>query len=427
MLSKKASLLLLIGIFTWLLNFIVLEIAYAVVYDAYRNTLLSWTFTAICILVPVSFIPLAVIGLKRNFQGVRNSGIFIAVVNGLWLAYLLYSNIDFLSRPNQYDMQNPPSMLFYFAREWIALLPSISGLLFGIALAGSKTKRRKRAAVWLVAGGLVYFSSHLGFCLQSCILHITSSSEPESWWMTAGLICTLIKLLYPVGLIAAGISFLKNAPAADLPDTDLLDTPAEELPAPQPATPRVVDWFESYLLSGIPILGPIFLFIWGIDHSKRIRRNWALTYFMAGVARALLNLIFVVPYFIFPDSGRMPGIGIDEGDYLTFAWTLIFLLILACSTMLIVHFIYKPDRQQDPGDPNPSIADWVSNFLILAVPVVGLICLIVWAIDNRNEIVRRWAIARLLWGAVMLGFSFYLFVWMMEVIRIKSQLTFFQF
>ena len=304
------------------------------------------------------------------------------------------------------------------------MIPVLAILLFGIALIGDNQTRLKRNAAWLVAGGLTYCFSHFGYCVQTLLMN-SELLKLDTWQMVSTLLIWLT-MLYPIGLIAAGISVLKNVhPVA--PAADILETTEEALPAqPQPASPRVIDWLENYLLSGIPIVGPVLLFLWGIDHSNRIRRNWALTFFLALILRTLLNLVVIVPYLLFSDIGYLLDIDIEESSYLTFAWTVILVLMVIGGILLALHFNNKPDTR-DPEDPNPSIGVWISNFLILAVPLIGIICLIVWAIDTRNDIVRRWTIARLLWAAVMLAFSLYMYVWMLEIVRMRSQFVNFDF
>lgn len=418
MLSKKASLLLLIGISAWLLNFFFREIYYAFTYDSYRTGIMSWLITFVYFLAPVSLIPLAVAGLKQQFGNRKTIGMLIAIAGGLWLAYLLYSRVRWLMEPGGYSGLEK-GLLPYLVFQWLGMLPAITTLLFGIGLIDGQTVRLKRNAAWFVAGGLTYLFSHFGFCLQEYIL-FSDLRQPEGH-QSIGLLLIVLTLLYPVGLIAAGLSVIKHIPSAPERETTIqIVVPEKETP------PRVVDWFENYLLSGIPILGPILLFAWGIDHSNRIRRNWALTFFLALILRTLLNLIVFVPFVLFSGIGYQLRIDIDENDYLTFAWTVIFGLIAAGGVLLALHFNKKPDVR-DPEDPNPGIGTWIANFFILAVPLVGIVCLFVWATDNRNAIIRKWAAARLIWGATLIVLSLYMYVWIREIIRIQSEFVYFQF
>ncbi|OGS76503.1 MAG: hypothetical protein A3D31_18555 [Candidatus Fluviicola riflensis] len=51
---------------------------------------------------------------------------------------------------------------------------------------------------------------------------------------------------------------------------------------------------------------------------------------------------------------------------------------------------------------------WLGNFLIIAVPIIGIIMLIVWATDSTKELIRKWAIAQLIW----MGISLIMWVYM---------------
>ena len=68
----------------------------------------------------------------------------------------------------------------------------------------------------------------------------------------------------------------------------------------------------------------------------------------------------------------------------------------------------------------PSFKDWLINMLIAAIPVIGLIMLIVWAVDgnNRNLVRKRWAGASLIINIVIFTlamlFWFYTFSAMMR-------------
>jgi uncharacterized membrane protein YqjE len=68
----------------------------------------------------------------------------------------------------------------------------------------------------------------------------------------------------------------------------------------------------------------------------------------------------------------------------------------------------------------PTFRDWVINMLIAAIPIIGLIMLIVWAVDGnqRNIIRKRWAGASLIINIVIFTlamlFWFYTFSSMMR-------------
>lgn len=51
----------------------------------------------------------------------------------------------------------------------------------------------------------------------------------------------------------------------------------------------------------------------------------------------------------------------------------------------------------------PSFKDWMINYLIVSIPLVGFIFMIIWAVDSdpRNLIRKRWAGAMLAWVAIV--------------------------
>jgi hypothetical protein len=58
----------------------------------------------------------------------------------------------------------------------------------------------------------------------------------------------------------------------------------------------------------------------------------------------------------------------------------------------------KPIRE----DRIPSVSAWLGRFLTVIIPVVGLIALIVWAIDDRDKIRKNWAIAHLIFIIILI-------------------------
>ena len=58
---------------------------------------------------------------------------------------------------------------------------------------------------------------------------------------------------------------------------------------------------------------------------------------------------------------------------------------------------------------NMSIGDWLVNFLITIIPLVGLIFIIIWANDEKNRIRKNWAIASLIWMGIVFVLSIFLY------------------
>jgi hypothetical protein len=49
---------------------------------------------------------------------------------------------------------------------------------------------------------------------------------------------------------------------------------------------------------------------------------------------------------------------------------------------------------------NMSVGEWILQYLILLVPVVGFIFLIVWASDNDKPLRKNYAIASIIWSVI---------------------------
>ncbi len=58
---------------------------------------------------------------------------------------------------------------------------------------------------------------------------------------------------------------------------------------------------------------------------------------------------------------------------------------------------------------NLSIGDWLVNFLITIIPLVGIIFVIIWANDDKNKIRKNWAIASLIWTGIIFVLSIFLY------------------
>lgn len=51
-------------------------------------------------------------------------------------------------------------------------------------------------------------------------------------------------------------------------------------------------------------------------------------------------------------------------------------------------------------EPNPTVGDWLINFLISIIPFIGFIFIIIWANDDKNKVRKNWAVASLIWAAI---------------------------
>ena len=71
------------------------------------------------------------------------------------------------------------------------------------------------------------------------------------------------------------------------------------------------------------------------------------------------------------------------------------------------------DQQNLPGTirNEVSVGEWVVTILITAIPLVGFIMLFVWAFgDSAQPSKKNWAIATLIWYAIMIVLVIIFFV-----------------
>lgn len=58
-------------------------------------------------------------------------------------------------------------------------------------------------------------------------------------------------------------------------------------------------------------------------------------------------------------------------------------------------------RIDEPIQNNLTIGDWLLNYLIVAIPLVGFIFMILWTTDKENPIRKVWAQASLIWAGII--------------------------
>lgn len=64
------------------------------------------------------------------------------------------------------------------------------------------------------------------------------------------------------------------------------------------------------------------------------------------------------------------------------------------------------EQQNTPQTQIMSVTDWLINLVLVAIPLVGIVLLFVWAFGNDENITRKnWAKANLLLAAIMFAFT----------------------
>ena len=83
-------------------------------------------------------------------------------------------------------------------------------------------------------------------------------------------------------------------------------------------------------------------------------------------------------------------------------------LVLGIFVFLIVKIFSSKEKKSSEQNSVPSVSDWLGRFLTTIIPVVGLIALIVWAVDDKDKIRKNWAIAFIIFTIVLMVFSYFL-------------------
>jgi len=78
------------------------------------------------------------------------------------------------------------------------------------------------------------------------------------------------------------------------------------------------------------------------------------------------------------------------------------LIVLAISLRKFLE-VQRPQNElpQNESIKIPSVGDWLGDFLIIAIPFIGIIFLIIWANDDKNKLRKNWAIAFLIWTVIV--------------------------
>ena len=69
----------------------------------------------------------------------------------------------------------------------------------------------------------------------------------------------------------------------------------------------------------------------------------------------------------------------------------------------------KEEVLSQDNEQNLTVGDWLVNFLITIIPLVGFIFIIIWANDDKNKIRKNWAVASLIWSGIIFVLSIFLY------------------
>jgi len=113
----------------------------------------------------------------------------------------------------------------------------------------------------------------------------------------------------------------------------------------------------------------------------------------------------------------------DNWDYykehlIDFSIDRFFIIVPISFLILSITLVQNKERQTTNKDEllSPqsdvqiiSIGEWLVNFLITIIPLVGLIFIIIWSNDDKNKIRKNWAVASLIWTGIIFVLSIFLY------------------
>jgi hypothetical protein len=428
MLSRNATLFLIIACSYWFSVLVFLEIRYYLISSHYfRESFSDFASLGIMLSFPIALL-LTGIGMGQNREQLRKTGaVLLAVVAASWICSDVYYQYMYFHRQPTELREEEFNLVRHIVQHWLIYVPTLAFLLAGILLAGNNRRNHRKAAVWLIAGAIPYLFSLFFSNVENIVFNYLMGErygqlEQTEWIKNLEHILRLLMVAFPLAILVAGISLLKNLPmqkaASEEEMVESIDTQyvPETRETPVPA---VIDWLRWYLLAAIPFAGIILLGMWAVDRRKPIRSNWSMALFLARFLTSTLTSLLVVPYFLLELFEDLAPV--------YFVTTLVFhlLFLVAAGVLLFVHHQRKEREQQD--DSHPTLLTWIGNFLILAIPLIGIICLIIWATDDRNHIVKKWALARLIWAGIMFVYTVYAYHCALEILRISEEFIYFQF
>ncbi|HLP55451.1 MAG TPA: hypothetical protein VK151_10500 [Fluviicola sp.] len=419
--QNKGSALFL-SITAWLSCILVVShnLVFRAQYPDSEMSILSWIniLDITCTYVVIGLLGFSIYNNNKNLR--KNASLILTIASGIWLAMDLYHIAS-----NTYWIQALSELrgwLDFMRFHVFSLITPLSLLLTGIAFNGTNISRQKKALVWLLLGGLTFVFTDLANLAMNFYLQTRENgvvySMGDEFYASVRQILNLLAVPFSVAMVVFAISGYnsldtKNGASEqeEMGQGDTLDK-WEKIRTVNALSP--IQWLGYFLLSAIPIAGYVFLVIWGSDHQNRVRRNWAIMQFWAATFGMGLNLLLL-------------GVLLDLFEDLSGGFALLaglFIVMIVISSILTYNYFQQPSTFED--DQNPTLGTWLGNFIIIAIPIIGIIMLIVWATDSSKELIKKWAIAQLIW----IGISLMMWVYFYSVYgTIQNMLPFqyFQF
>jgi len=167
--------------------------------------------------------------------------------------------------------------------------------------------------------------------------------------------------------------------------------------------------FNIFMIS----MGIFFVF----NYIKKSKKQISL------VVAIIISLVVVMQlYYLF-----------NGGEFFTIVYMLSYLFYLI-SLILFFVTVFKSETEPNSSEPeiieekpvpapirksvstvsndkkgNLTIGEWMLMMFLVSIPIVGLVMLLVWAFEsNPHPIKSNWAKANLIWGLIMMLFSFFI-------------------
>lgn len=377
MLSKNTALFLITTcLFSFILHAFITYENY-LIFGNYFFSLDSIIGVSIYLLTPITW-AILIYFIEKESPSKKIMSVVLSSLSGIHILLMIYFLSMSFIRQNSSDSYIYLKNLLSFAPTLILLFGSF---LFGIAIFENKVKRIKQACIFILIGVIISVYQDYVTLFFRGSNYGANTDTPNLLYLAR-----LLETVFPISLLLLALHLYRNIHIKEKTEentTKIITT----------VIPTQVDWLGTYFLASIPLIGSILLIIWSFNNRNRIRRNWAMSSFIASIVSILVVYWFFFEVLLSTKfENEFPGI---TGPFM------ITYIILGCILVIRYYQQKRIDYEIVEENENPSIAVWLANFLIVAIPIIGLICLVIWSLDNKNEIIRKWAMGRLIW----IGFS----------------------
>lgn len=408
---KNAALFLIISAALWVIAGVYQLMFMYKLFESFTQHWEDFVISVLLLCVPVVYIGWSITFFDPGRKQTSKGAVFLAVITGIWTGIELYYRVTGAAQLHELYYERNPVFLYVVVnlRSLVPLLMFIASVLWTTGKPGNIRK----GAVFLMAGALLWLFSMMGERMELLFTNQWRYILKEGRFRDIFLVS---KLLYPVALFVLGIALVKH-PAPENVIGESLEDEGED----RNVILTVLDWFITFLWVSVPFAGIILLIIWGINPKNKPRKTWALNTLLWTILAWALNIFIYLPALRILRPGT---------SYYYIALIVWIMLAIVTGILLYAHIMEKRERifEEEEEDYYPvSVKKWMFYTFMVGVPIIGIICLVSWAVDHTNQLRRNWALARLLWLGVMVIFIFYLYTTMVEIKWLNSQRLYFQF